>query len=150
APEREKFAGMVRYLDRQIGRLMDELDGLELRKDTIVLFMTDNGTSRNLAGSVGGKRSTGGLGTLAEGGLDVPLIVNCPRRLAEGIVSSALVDASDIFPTLLELAGVAASTNVVLDGQSFAAQIDRRTNRPPGRDWIFAQYSDVRDVRDQR
>lgn len=150
APEREKFAGMVRYLDRQIGRLVDELDAMNLRNDTIVLFMTDNGTSRNLAGGVGGKRSTGGLGTLTEGGLDVPLIVNGPTRIAEGVVSSALVDASDVFPTLLELAGVSAPTNVTLDGRSFAAQIDRRTNRPAGRDWIFAQYADVRVVRDQR
>lgn len=148
--EREKFAGMVRYLDLQIGRLVDELDALKLRNDTIVLFMTDNGTARNLAGVVGGKRSMGGLGTLTEGGLDVPLILNCPTRLAEGVVSSALVDAGDVFPTLLELAGAATPTNVILDGRSFAAQMDRRTHRPASRDWIFSQYADVRVVRDQR
>ncbi|MGC3970980.1 MAG: sulfatase-like hydrolase/transferase [Pirellulales bacterium] len=151
APEREQFAGMVRYLDHQIGRLTAALDRLSLRDDTIVVFMTDNGTSDRLKGKVRGNLAVGGLGTLREGGLDVPLIVNCPARIAQGRVSKALVDCSDIFPTLLDLAGVPIPEGLVIDGKSFASQLAvSESVPPPPRDWIFAQYASTRVVRDQR
>jgi arylsulfatase A len=142
---------MVRYLDHQIGQLAAALDRLNLRDDTIILFMTDNGTSDRLKGKVRGNQASGGLGTLREGGLDVPLIVNCPGRIAQGRSSRALVDCSDIFPTLLDLAGVPIPQGLVLDGRSFASQLAVSENvPPPPREWIFAQYASTRVVRDQR
>jgi arylsulfatase A-like enzyme len=151
ASEREQFAGMVRYLDHQVGQLTDALDRLNLRDDTIVLFMTDNGTADRLKGKVHGNQASGGLGTLKEGGLDVPLIVNCPARIAKGCLSKALVDCSDIFPTLLDLAGVPIPDGLVIDGRSFASQLATSEHlSPPPREWIFAQYAGTRVVRDQR
>lgn len=149
-PEREQFAGMVRYLDAQVGRLVAELERLKLRDDTIILFMTDNGTATRLAGNMSGKRSVGGLGTLSEGGLDVPLIVNCPGRVAVGRVSPMLVDCSDVFPTLLEIAGVSVPKGLVIDGRSFAGSLTKQIADAPGRTWIFSQYASTRVVRDRR
>ena len=150
APERAQFADMVKYLDVQIGRLVAELERLKLRDDTIILFMTDNGTAARVAGKMSGTRAVGGLGTLTEGGLDVPLIVNCPRRIAQGRVSSALVDCSDIFPTLLDLAGVRVPEGLVIDGRSFAGSLATTATDAPGRDWVFSQYASTRVVRDRR
>jgi arylsulfatase A len=65
-------------------------------------------------------------------------------------VSAALVDCSDVFPTLADLAGVTLPKDLVLDGRSFAPQLDRSGAAPPGREWIFAQYATTRVVRDQR
>ena len=151
APEREQFAGMVRYLDHQVGQLVEALERLKLRDDTIVLFMTDNGTSDRLKGRVHGNRASGGLGTLSEGGLDVPMILNCPARIAQGRVSKALVDCSDVFPTLLDLAGVPIPAGLVIDGRSFASQLSvSESLPPPPRQWIFAQYASKRVVRNDR
>ena len=150
ASEREQFAGMVGYLDHQVGRLVGELDRLGLRDHTIVIFTTDNGSPKRLGGMVGGKRAAGGLGTLAEGGLDVPLLVNCPARVVQGRIREALVDGSDFLPTLLELAGVELPRNLAIDGRSFAAQLTNDSNPPAGREWIFSQYADTRVVRDRR
>ena len=149
APEREQFTGMMRYLDQQVGRLVSELERLKLRDDTIVIFTTDNGTAARLAGVVGGKRGPGGLGTLSEGGLDVPLIVNCPARVVQGRVSQALVDCSDFFPTLLDLAGVKMPADLVIDGRSFANQLGKEASSAAGRDWIFSQYATTRVIRER-
>ena len=84
AAERDQFAGMVRYLDQQVGHLLSELERLGLRERTIIVFTTDNGSPRRLGGSVAGKRVPGGLGTQSEPGIDVPLIVNCPGAGSAG------------------------------------------------------------------
>lgn len=150
APQREQFAGMVSYFDTQVGRLEKELERLGLRENTIIIVTTDNGTAKNLGGMVGDKQVVGGLGTMSENGLDVPLIVNCPARVAADRVSKALVDCSDFFPTLLDLAGVPIPAGLKIDGRSFAPQLARNAEPPPGREWIFAQYAGERVVRDQR
>ena len=90
APEREQFAGMVRYMDAQVGRFVAELDRLGLRDSTIIIFLTDNGTPAKFSGTGRRQKAAGGLGTLSENGLDVPLIVNRPARVAAGRMSSAL------------------------------------------------------------
>jgi arylsulfatase A-like enzyme len=150
APEREQFAGMVRYMDAQVGRLVADVERLGLRDNTIIIFLPDNGTPAKLSGMVGGKKAAGGLGTLSENGLDVPLIVNCPARVATNRESKALVDCSDFFPTLMELAGAPTPRGLAVDGKSFAAQLRRNAEPPPGREWIFAQYAGERVMRDQR
>ena len=132
APEREQFAGMVRYMDAQVGRLVAELERLGLRDNTIIIFLHRQRHARKLSGTVGGKQAAGGLGTLSENGLDVPLIVNCPARVAAGRVSKALVDCSDFFPTLLELAGVPMPRGLAIDGKSFAAQLDAKRRAAAG------------------
>jgi arylsulfatase A-like enzyme len=150
APQREQFAGMVRYFDKQVGHLEKELERLGLRENTIIIVTTDNGSPKNLGGIVGGQQVVGGLGTLSENSLDVPLIVNCPARVAAGRVSKALVDSSDYFPTLLELAGVPIPAGLKIDGHSFSPQLARNAEPPPGREWIFAQYAGERVIRDPR
>jgi arylsulfatase A-like enzyme len=148
--EREQFAGMVRHLDEQVGRLEAALVRLGLREHTIVFFITDNGTTGSVAGRVGGRQWPAGLGRLNEPGLSVPFIASCPARLAQGRVSRALTDCTDFFPTLLELAGVKPEKNVRLDGQSFAAQLAPGAEPPGRREWIFSMYDVKRVVRDQR
>jgi arylsulfatase A-like enzyme len=149
-PEREQFAGMVRYVDHQVGQLVEALERLRLREDTIVIVTTDNGTNVKLGGRVKGKIVPGGLGKMTEPGLDVPLIVNCPARVPGGRVDDRLVDCTDFFPTLLELAGAASAGDVAIDGRSIADAITGATAQRPRRNWIFSQYASERVVRDER
>ena len=151
ASEREQFVGMVRSMDAQVGQLVRELERLGLRENTVVLFMTDNGTSRKVSGSAGDKPAIGGLGTLSENGLDVPLMVNCPALgIPQGRVCESLVDCSDVFPTLLVIAGLPLPSGWQIDGRSFAAELGGKRDGWMPRQWVFAQNGDVRVVREQR
>jgi arylsulfatase A len=153
-PERDQLAGMVRYADHCIGRLVSALDELELRDNTIIFITTDNGTPAEYGGRVAGGRFRAAANTMVEGdmkegSIDVPLVVNCPALVPGGRVSGALVDASDLFPTFVELAGADLPENVVIDGRSFAGTL-KNDPRAPQRDWIFSQYGPMRLVRNQR
>ena len=153
--EREQLAGMVRYADHCVGRLVAALDALKLRNNTIVFITTDNGTPAVFGGKVGGRvfqaaASTMVEGDMKEGSIDVPLVVNCPALVPGGRVSDALVDSSDLFSTLVELAGAKCPQGVTIDGKSFAAVLRGEPRAASPREWIFSQYAHKRLVRNQR
>jgi arylsulfatase A len=129
---------MVAYLDKLMGRLVDDLERLGLRENTIILFTSDNGPAGQPLGTIDGSPMIGSKGDVTEGGVRQPLIVSAPGRVTPGTVSSELVDFSDFFPTILELTGTARPANLTLDGQSFAGQI---LGKPaPARDWVYSQH----------
>ena len=118
---RAAYAAMITRMDRDIGRLLDLLDELEIADDTLVIFTSDNGPT--YAGGVDHEffDSTGGLrglkGTLFEGGLRVPMIARWPERIAAGTSSDHVSAFWDVLPTLTSVAG--AQTPDGLDGISF-------------------------------
>jgi len=116
--------GMVEELDAQVGQLLDGLDRLGLAERTVVVFLSDNGPwkgdgtltaddrkQRNVSGMRGHK------GDLWENGIRSPLFVRFKGHFPPARVER-LVDVTDLFPTLLELAGGEASGPRPLDGRS--------------------------------
>ena len=158
ATPRAKFAAMVRYADYQIGRLITALDKLGLRDDTLVLITADNGTDtgadqghrESLGGRIHGRSAGEGIYSLTECGINVPFIVNCPARVRAGWQSDALINAADILPTFVELAGADIPGSTVVDGRSFACVLPRGSDTLWKRPWTFTQYNTTRVVRDQR
>jgi arylsulfatase A-like enzyme/dienelactone hydrolase len=158
ATPREKFAGMVRYADHLIGRLVAALDELDLRDNTLVLITTDNGTDngtdqgqeQSLGGRIDGHISGEGIYSLSERGINVPFVVSYPAWIPEGRESDALINAADVLPTLADLAGVELPGNVTIDGRSFAPVLRDGDDRGWTRPWTFTQYGTTRTVRDQR
>ena len=154
--EREQLAGMVRYADHCIERLIDSLDGLGLRDDTIIIVTTDNGTPKHVGGNVAGRvfeaaADTMVEGAMKEGSINVPLIVNGPEHLVSGgRVTAALADSSDIFPTLIEFAGGMLPQDRVIDGRSLVGVLKDESATPGHRDWIHSQYAKRHVVRDQQ
>ena len=121
------YGDTVEELDYHTGRLLDALDELGLRHDTIVIFTTDNGPWNNFQevlrkkhngaiawGSSGPLRE--GKGSTYEGGLRVPCIVRWPDRVPAGRVSDAIFSTLDFMPTFATLAGYAAPTDRIIDG----------------------------------
>jgi arylsulfatase A-like enzyme len=147
-PHHAMFADMVRYADRLIGDLVQELEQAGLRERTIVFVATDNGTEKSLTARSGGRDVQGGLYQLNEAGGNVGLLANCPRLIPGGR-TLPLADFSDLLPTFCELAGVPLPRDRAIDGQSLAAVL-RSTSAAPPRSWIFNQYGSLRVVRDQR
>lgn len=112
------YDGVVKEMDRQLGRVFDRIRGEpNLRDNTIILIASDNGPELGL-GTTGGMR--GSKGNLYEGGIRLPLIVWSPRLLAPDSVGKingkTLVAAMDFAPSLLALAGVQSSKDIAFDG----------------------------------
>jgi arylsulfatase A-like enzyme len=121
--ETAKFYGMIANLDENIGRLLEKLDDLKLSEDTILIFMTDNGSSGGWKTFNAGMR--GGKGTPYDGGHRVPCFIRWPGGgLGDPRSVSAMTSIADIFPSLVEAcllpsSSDAASSTRNLDGQSF-------------------------------
>lgn len=106
---RATYAAMIASLDRSVGRILDTLKAEGLDKNTLVLFTSDNGTTflgqvdREFFGSVGELRGT--KSTCYEGGIRVPFMARWPGHVGPGTVSSQVMYAPDLMPTLASLAG---------------------------------------------
>ncbi len=121
--DRSKYKAMVEALDSEMGRLFAGISGAVLDR-TNVLFLGDNGTPGTVMAA--GADPTKAKGTVYDGGVHVPLIVTGPAVERTGKVSEALVNTTDIFATIAELAGVdlaATFPTLVHDSVSFAPQL---------------------------
>jgi arylsulfatase A-like enzyme len=106
------YASMMQSLDDNVGRVLAELDRLELAEDTIVIFTSDNGGERfsNVWPFTGHKTE------LLEGGIRVPLIVRWLGHAPAGCVTRTPAMTMDFLPTLLAAAGGAPPAGAESDG----------------------------------
>ena len=141
----EKHKAMVRYVDKLVGRLVQTIDQLGLRKRTIIIFTTDNGTGGKIKGVLKGRTVIGGKGKMLESGVCEPFIVNAPGRVPENSTSDALIDFSDLFPTFMEWAGASPLPSGAVDGTSFA-RVAAGEKQKNSRDWILAMGHGVASV----
>jgi arylsulfatase A-like enzyme len=133
----DKHKAMVRYTDRLVGRIVKALDELEIRNRTIIVFTTDNGTSRGITGTCNGKKISGGKAKKTENGVCEPFIANCPGLVPQGITTDALTDFSDLLPTFAELGGAKVPKDLTIDGVSIAPLLLGKSKDSP-RKWIMA------------
>ncbi|MDE0739430.1 MAG: sulfatase-like hydrolase/transferase, partial [Planctomycetota bacterium] len=99
---REYFGAMIEAMDSEIGRLWTAI-GPEMMANTEVIYLGDNGTGRTNAPA--GNSSRSGKGSLYEGGIHVPLVIAGPSVVDGGREVEGLVDLTDIYATVIELAG---------------------------------------------
>jgi len=137
--QRRTYSAMITDLDDQVGRIVAELDKKGLRDNTIILFASDNGGATSGLFAQGAKSKEeraheeggiapeakapasnapfrGGKGSLYEGGVRVPAIVNWPGKLKPRVVNEP-VHMVDVMPTLLALAGGKGSPDHPFDGK---------------------------------
>jgi arylsulfatase A len=121
--------GMVENLDDNIGRVLKRLKEMELDKQTIVIFTTDNGpnTDRYNGGMKGRK------GSVNEGGIRVPLFIRWPGHIKPGINITQIAAHIDIFTTILELCGAAMPKTLPQDGVSLVPLLRGETGSWPDR-----------------
>jgi arylsulfatase A len=133
------FAGMVAYMDKEVGELVERLDELGLRDRTLILFSGDNGTARNITSTLGKLKIAGGKNHADDGGMHVPLIANWPGVVPAGKACPSLIDFTDFMPTICEAAGVSVPKELNIDGQSFLPQLRGETGNP--RQWIYCWFN---------
>jgi arylsulfatase A len=117
---RNKYAAFVSSMDERIGAVLDHLEQLDLRDNTIVVFQSDHGHSvetRTFGGGGNPGPYRGCKGCLFEGGIRVPAIVSWPAKFPQGVVRGQMVIGCDWFPTLAALTH-AKLPDRPLDGQS--------------------------------
>ena len=120
-PEKlQHFYGEITGIDAAMGKLRRTLRELGIAENTLLWYTSDNGALK--VGSTGGLR--GRKGTLYEGGLRVPAIIEWPARIQQPRTSTMLCGTVDIYPTVLEVAGVRMPDQPPLDGVSLLPLID--------------------------
>ena len=143
------YADNIDYLDKLVGKLVAELDRLQLREKTLIIFAGDNGSIRPPAYTpVKGRLISGHKGSALEGGSRVPMLANWLGTTPGGGVNRDLVDFTDFFTTFAELAGAKLPEGVKLDGQSIVAQIKGEKGKP--REWIYVEVMGKSFARDAR
>lgn len=144
------YADNIAYMDKLVGKLIKTLEELDLRDNTLIVFMGDNGTAGEQypKATIGGKLLSGKKGSMLECGSLVPMIANWPGVISPNKITNDLIDASDILPTLADVAGAKLPENKILDGKSFVPQLKGQKGNP--REWIFMELGNQWYVRDQK
>lgn len=137
------FADMTAFTDKMVGRIVDKLDELDIRDNTLLIFVGDNGTQGNVISRFKGHDYKGGKGTTTAHGTHVPLIVSWPAAMHGAAIQDAggvcgdLISSTDFLPTICAAAGVEVPDNV--DGVSFLPQLRGAAGSP--RQWLYTWYS---------
>jgi len=133
-------------MDQNIGRILDRVEELGLRENTLICFFSDNGFSCGHHGFWGKGNGTNPR-NMYENSVKVPAIVSHPGRVPKGRVESAMVSAYDFMPTLLEYLDLPVPEAPNLPGQSFLPALEGKPLE--GRDdvVIFDEYGPVRMIR---
>eukprot|EP00794_Sanderia_malayensis_P010980 gene10980-12143_t len=121
-----RYGDSVEEMDWAIGRILDEVDKLELRDSTFVYFTSDHGPDLEevtrdgevCGGSPG--HFKGHKSTSYEGGIRVPTVVRWPGKTRQGSRLSQPTSGLDIFPTVLKIANVSGPDGVQLDGEDIS------------------------------
>jgi arylsulfatase A-like enzyme len=132
------YASMVHEVDHQVGRLLGTLERLGILDQSIVVFTSDNGGLSTLLknpGPTSNQPLRAGKGWLYEGGIRVPLLIRLPDG-EERILDTPLV-TMDLFPTLLDLAGLPA-VDTGIDGVSWKGTLLK--DQPPPQRPLFWHY----------
>lgn len=124
------WMGEITGLDRAVGKLRAALRDAKVSDNTLFWYTSDNGGLKPASSGGRGKK-----GAIYEGGLRVPAIIEWPDRIRTPRITQMPANTVDIYPTVLELAGVELTDQPVLDGVSLVPVIDNqldKRSRPMG------------------
>jgi arylsulfatase A-like enzyme len=133
------YAAMVESMDTQVGRVLDALDRQGLAHGTVVMFLSDNGGLSTAEGSpTSNLPLRGGKGWVYEGGIRTPLLVRWPGGAPAGSSVDTPVTTMDLYPTLLQIAGLPLRPEQHRDGEGLVNVLGRKGT--PARDALFWHY----------
>jgi uncharacterized sulfatase len=110
-----EYLASIEHLDNAVGRLNNKLSELKIEKNTIVIFVSDNG---GVDSQFDNSPLRYGKGSAYEGGTRVPFMVQWTGHIERNNTSTIPVHVIDIYPTLLSVAGISNPDNQVLDGKN--------------------------------
>ena len=112
--EKRTYAAMVTCLDDAVGKILDSLDKRKIRKNTLVIFCSDNGAVSFVGNNAPFR---GHKAKLYEGGVRAPVVLSWPDVLPAGSIVNEPLHIVDMFPTLIKLAGAPVPHSPPIDGK---------------------------------
>ncbi|MBB3697090.1 sulfatase-like hydrolase/transferase [Flammeovirga yaeyamensis] len=143
-PARRKLVAMQYVMDQNIGKMVDKLKERGLYDNTFIVFISDNGGKPDDNASLN-LPLNGQKGTLYEGGIKIPYFMHYPKEIPQGKTFEPMVTSMDIYPTILNLAGVEAPKH--LNGENLLPYIKWEKDEDPHQQlfWKNANKWCVRD-----
>ena len=134
-----KYAAMIESVDQSVGRILQKLKDLNLEDNTIVVFTSDNGGHGRITSNWPFR---GNKGNFYEGGIRIPLIVKWPDLIKANSGNETPVITSDLYPTLLGLAGLPLKPEQHLDGIDLSRLLTKneQVDRGDALYWHFPNY----------
>ena len=135
------MGAMVQSMDDALGTIRSALEEKGLAENTIIIFMSDNGPSKGKVNGVpvsSAEPLRGMKGSVYEGGYRVPLIVHWPGRVTEERICHDIVTSTDLYTTILEMAGLTPKSGQPVDSESFVPLLDG--SESPTRETFFCHY----------
>lgn len=140
-------AAETTHVDDGVGKVMATLRTLGILDNTLVIYLSDQGSSYGQNG-IWGNSSWAIPGTAYDSNMQVPLILRHPEHIAAGVRATQMIDQFDVFPTLLDYLGLGALEIARSPGQSFAPIL-----RGAEQDWndeVYFEYIQTRAIRTAR
>lgn len=135
------YYGAIEALDAAIGEILLHLQHLGVSENTMIWFTSDNGPADNSPGSTNGLE--GRKGTLYEGGIRVPGILQWPSVIEENRLSDYPVSTNDFLPTVLDITGTELPDSREIDGISILPYLLKsRNERSAAMNWAFKINAD--------
>ncbi|WP_019504310.1 sulfatase-like hydrolase/transferase [Pleurocapsa sp. PCC 7319] len=128
------YEAAIQALDTEIGRLLGDLENKGELEDTLVMFIGDNGSPTEVADDPDRAKST-----LYEGGIEIPMIISGHGVIQGDGTEDSLVNTTDLFATVLELAG--ADYDVPSDSVSLVPYLTNQSH-PNEREWAYSEFFD--------
>jgi len=139
------YAAMIEETDRSVGTIMQKLDELGLRDNTLVIFISDNGGHGSYTSN---RPLRGSKGHHYEGGIRVPMIASMPGRIAAGKVSDEPVSGIDLLPTICRFMGVKPTDPDKVDGEDLTSLLFKgKSLGERNLFWTFPCYGSQSDPR---
>lgn len=136
---------MVENQDKNVGRILNQLEQLQLTENTIVVYFSDNGpNSWRWNGEMKGRK-----GSTDEGGVRSTCFIRWPAKLPAGHTVTQISGAIDLLPTLTALAGVPRAGNLPLDGRDLSPLLLKQSTNWSDR-MIFSTWAGRVSVRTQQ
>ncbi|MCM8527349.1 MAG: arylsulfatase [Lentisphaeraceae bacterium] len=135
-----RIYAMISNIDENVGKVFDALDKLKITKDTIVIYMNDNGPDgyRYVSGFKGKKSMS------TEGGLRSPLWLHWPQKFQAGGKSDLVSAHFDIMPTIAEITGAKMPENKTIDGKSILPALKGEKQKWEDRIFILQSHRGTR------
>jgi len=145
----EGYFSSVTAMDNNVGRIINKLNKLGIRENTLVFFLSDNGFNCGHHG-IWGK----GNGTLPvnmyDTSIKIPAIFSLPGSIPKGVISDALLSGYDLMPTILEYVGTENINAKKLPGKSFMSLLTGKKQEDREHIVVYDEYGPVRMIRTKK
>lgn len=144
--QRGLYGDVIEEIDWSVHEILTFLSKKKMIKNTLVIFMSDNGpwlVKKENGGSAGSLR--GGKMSTYEGGLRVPFIAWWPGKIPKNTINNNHITALDILPTVANITGAKIPKEITIDGINITKQLMGKKDKSPNRRFFISTFGSTKD-----